>query len=329
MGKCIRCQRFVPGDMIGAVCSACQAQINAEKAKNMPKRYYGPIRFYCSGCGKLMREDANGSAVILPNQTKDGDGFYHIYDSMCGKCAKKTAKHMGKVLKRLVKILLLLAIIGGIIYFGGNMLNRAVLGKSDLSEKGFYKKLSAVEENPGLIKNVDDGKPTGETIVGFILDAIEKDDYHMYYYTETGKIEVQKRTSAGKSAFYWKFDKDYGKFGDKLYVLDGDTLLESGDEKIAYMSTAAKYDELTAALNAYLPENICAKETFTAQNTLSDDKYMIDVLISDDSTVYIDWNEGEYFEKSPDVFIRMTFSEQGKGYVTMSAPKTADFTVVE
>jgi len=326
MGRCYKCGQPVPGDVSGQLCSRCQKEVNDKRNASLNKTIYAPARHFCSGCGKLMRESQSDRITVSPNDKPDPDGFYHVYDVVCSDCAVRKVKKGGKVLK----FFFIIFLIGALVYGGGLLFNKVILGTDSVVQKGFEKNLQKVESDSRLIKDVDDGNEPGATIAGYISEYFEKDDYHLFLYTDKGKAEVQKHTSLDKSDFYFKFDKGYDEtLADKLFVISDGILYAVGDEKIAYYSSSAEYTKLCLQLNQFMPDNICLKEPFNSQSTLKTDDYMIDILYADGSTVYMDWNKGKFYEKKGDNFIYMTFSEQGKGTLAMSKPKLSDCQIVE
>ena len=92
MGRCVRCGQPTPGDIQGQLCTKCKnadAQAAAAKAN---KIIYAPAKFYCKGCCRLLNELSSSRISVRPNEKPDSDGFCHVYDSYCGKCAVPTAK---------------------------------------------------------------------------------------------------------------------------------------------------------------------------------------------------------------------------------------------
>lgn len=326
MGKCYKCGQPVPGDVQMQLCSRCQQELARKKAESLDKVIYAPVRYYCPGCGKLMSESQSGRITVSPKEKKNSDGFYHKYDSYCSDCAVKKVKKGGKFLK----FLLIIIVIGALVYGGSLLFNKSVLGTSSVVEKNFERNLEKAESDSDLIKDVRDENAPGVTIAGYIAEYFDKDDYHLFLYTDNGKIEVQKHTSLGSAEYYFKFDKDCGEvLGGKMFVVDDDYLYEVGDDKIAYSVSSEKYSEIFAMLREYLPENICLKEPFNSQSTLKKNgEYTVDILYGDNATVYMDWDKSKYYEKKSDIFIYMTFSEQGKGTLAKTKPKLSDCEVI-
>lgn len=331
MGRCYKCGQPVPGDVQMQLCSRCQQELARKKAEGLNKVIYAPVRHYCPGCGKLMSESQSGRITVSPNEKKESDGFYHKFDTYCSDCSVRKVKKGGKFLK----FFLIIIIIGALVYGGSLLFNKSVLGTSSVVEKNFERNLEKAESSPDLIKDVRDDSAPGVTIAGYISDYFDKDDYHLYLYTDNGKLEVQKHTSIGSAEYYFKFDKGYGEmlggkmFGGKMFVVDDDYLYEVGDDKIAYSLSSDKYSEIRSMLQEYLPENICLKESFNSQSTLKQNgEYTVDILYGGNAIVYMDWNKSKYYEKKSDSFIYMIFSEQGKGSLVMTKPKLSDCEVI-
>lgn len=324
MGRCVRCGQPTPGDIQGQLCTKCKNADARAAAAKANKVIYAPAKFYCKGCGKLLNELSSSRISVGPNDKPDSDGFYHVYDSYCSECAVSTAKKHAKRGGRFIKFLLIILIIGGIVYGGGKAFNKLVLGGSKITEKAFEKRLTAAESDSRLLEDVTDDKAPGESIAGFVLDAFIKNDYHMYLYTDAGKIEVQKYTTLGSPEYYFLFDKDCGVFGGKMFVETADALYETGDANIIYTLGGDEYNEIHGILEQYLPENACVQGSFNKQNTIKDDNDLIDILYGDDSTVYVDWYDEKYYEKKSDTFIYITFSAPGEGTITMHKPADGD-----
>ena len=328
MGKCSHCGREVPWDN-GGLCAACR---DAENAKNQAKKfvYTGPVKYVCPDCGKVISEEQFGRAETEYELTPRSDGFAYI-SQLCGNCSQKRAVHSVKKFGKFIKVLLIIAVIGGLVYGGSLLVNKIVLGTSKLPEKAYEAVLKKAEENELLIKNVDDGVAPGATIAGYIRDYFDKDDWTVTAYGLNTKAEVQKKTSLGNAEYYFKFDKNSEeRLKNRSFALIDGNIIEKGKENICYKPTAQEYDGLLEKLSAYLPENICVLENFTSQSTLSvKDKYMIDILYGENFTLYMDWNKSSMYEKTEDGLISMSFFESGRGRTTISVPKISECRTVE
>lgn len=329
MGRCYACGQPVPGDIQMQLCENCKRKQSEKQAQNLNKVVYARAKFYCSGCGKLIRQSDSARISVSPSMKTDADGYYHVYE-YCSDCAVETAKKTVKTSGKFLKFIIVIFIIGAVVYGGGKLFNKGVLGTNSLVQKAFDKKISAFESDGSVIKNVEDENAPGVTVIGFLHDSIDTDDYHVYFYNDSGKAEVQKSTNAMGTDYCFSFDKGFGEtLGGKKFAMDSQYIYDV-DEKIAYASSSSEYAQLNELLNAYFPENVCAKRKFNRQDTMkTDNDAYIDVLYGDDATVYIDWSDGKYYEKSDDSFIYVTFSESGKGHDNMSKPKISDCTVVD
>lgn len=329
MGRCYACGQPVPGDIQMQLCEKCKRKQNENLAQNLNKVVYTRAKFYCSGCGKLIRQSDSARIFVSPTMKPDADGYYHVYE-YCSDCAVDAAKKTVKTGGKFLKFIIVIFIIGGLVYGGGKLFNKGVLGTNSLVQKAFDKKLSAFESDGAVIKNVEDENAPGVTVIGFLHDAIDTDDYHVYLYNDSGKAEVQKSTNALGTDYCFKFDKGFGEtLGGKTLAVDSQYIYDV-DEKTAYSSSNYEYSLYKELLDVYLAENICAKHTFNRRDTLkTDDDSYIDVLYGDDATLYVDWSDGKYYEKADDSFIYVTFSESGKGHDNMSKPKISDCKVVE
>lgn len=300
------------------------------------KIYRGRIKHYCRGCGKLLKTEWQGvyeselSGII----SVDSDGFAHVNDMLCGECQSienaHTIKKAGKAAKILGIVAAVVAVLCLVFVGGGYLLNNFVFSSSDTLEKAYAKKLEKFEKDERVKKNVDDGKPAGETVTGYIAGCFAKEDYVMHAYLSEGTVEIQKTLSGLKTEYYFKFNKGFKELENKVYALIDGLIYESGKEKIAYRESSESYAPLKERLESYLPQSVCLKQKFTSQSTLMvDGKAVIDVLYSSVGTTYCDWDKSRFYEKGSDIFVNISFYEAGKCRKTISAPRLSDCKIEE
>ena len=132
---------------------------------------------------------------------------------------------------------------------------------------------------------------------------------------------------ANKTLYSLQFDKDYGKYANKTYVIKDNVIYENGDEKFAYHATSEGYADLKEALEAYLPEYSFKTDIFSSRASISDETNVItDVLYSSSTTVYCNYDESKFYFKSSNEFYYASFDEAGKGK-NISFPKESEYSV--
>lgn len=257
----------------------------------------------------------------------DSDGFAIVRDRLCGECQYEenavAIKKSGKVFKFLAIVVIAILLITGIVLATGYFLNNAVFGDSDLLKKSFAKKLEQFEKDERK-KVYNDGC---ETVAAAIKECFSANDYAIYYYGENGKVEITKYTLANTTLYSLQFDKDYGKYANKTYVIKDNVIYENGDEKFAYHATSECYSDLKATLEAYLPEYSFKTDIFSSYASVSDETNVItDVLYSSSTTVYCNYDESKFYFKSSNEFYYASFDEAGKGKA-VSFPKESEYSV--
>ena len=291
--------------------------------------YTGPIKHYCACCGKLLKTEWSGwhESDLSSVMQVDSDGFAIVRDRLCGECQYEenavAIKKSGKVFKFLAFAAIVILLITGIVLAAGYLLNNAVFGNSDLLKKSFAKKLDQFEKDERK-KVYNDGC---ETVAAAIKECFSANDYTIYYYGENGKVEITKYTLANTTLYSLRFDKDYGKYANKTYVIKDNVIYENGDEKFAYHATSEGYSDLKATLEAYLPEHSFKTDIFSSRASISDEKNVIaDVLYSSSTTVYCNYDESKFYFKSSNEFYYASFDEAGKGKA-VSFPKESEYSV--
>lgn len=291
--------------------------------------YTGKIKHYCSCCGKLLETEWNGryESDLSSVMQVDSDGFAIVRDRLCGKCQHEenavAIKKSGKVFKFLAIAAIVILLITGIVLAAGYLLNNAVFGNSDLLKKNFAKKLDQFEKDERK-KVYNDGC---ETVAAAIKECFSSNDYTIYYYGENGKVEITKYTLANTTLYSLQFDKDYGKYANKTYVIKDNVIYENGDEKFAYHATSEGYSDLKSTLESYLPEYSFKTDIFSSRASISDETNVItDVLYSSLTTVYCNYDESKLYFKSSNVFYYASFDEVGKGK-NISFPKESEYSV--
>ena len=292
-------------------------------------KYEGKIKHYCACCGKLVKKEWMGryESVLDSTIRVDSDGFAIVHDCLCGECQHEenavAIKKYGKVFKFLVIAAIVILLITGIVLATGHLLNNAVFGNSDLLKKNFDKKLEQFEKDERK-KVYNDGC---ETVAAAIKECFSANDYAIYYYGENGKVEITKYTVENTTLYSLQFDKDYGKYANKTYVIKDNVIYENGDEKFAYHATSEGYSDLKATLEVYLPEHSFETHIFSSYASVSDEKNVItDVLYSSSTTVYCNYDESKLYFKSSNEFYYASFDEAGKGK-TVSFPKESEYSV--
>ena len=302
-----------------------------ESEKLMAKKYVykGKIKHYCACCGELLETEWNGryESDLDSTISVDRDGFAIVRDRLCGKCQHeenaRTIKKAGKAFKFLAIAVATILLITGVVLAAGHFLNGAVFGNSDWLKKSFDKKLEQFEKDERK-KEYNDGC---ETVATAIKECFSSNDYTIYYYGENGKVEITKYTVANTTLYSLQFDKDYGKYANKTYVIKDSVIYENGNEKFAYRVESEGYSELKTALEVYLPENSFKTDIFSSRASVSDETNVItDVLYSSSTTVYCNYYESELYFKSSNVFYYASFDEAGKGK-TISFPKESEYSV--
>lgn len=166
-----------------------------------------------------------------------------------------------------------------------------------------------------------------ETVAAAIKECFSANDYAIYYYGENEKVEITKYTLANKTLYSLQFDKDYGKYANKTYVIKDNVIYENGDEKFAYHATSEGYADLKEALESYLPEYSFKTDIFSSRASISDETNVItDVLYSSSTTVYCNYDESKLYFKSSNVFYYASFDQAGKGKA-VSFPKESEYSV--
>lgn len=291
--------------------------------------YTGPIKHYCSCCGKLLKTEWSGryESDLSSVMQVDSDGFAIVRDRLCGECQYEenavAIKKSGKVFKFLAIAAIVILLITGIVLAAGYLLNNAVFGDSDLLKKSFDKKLEQFEKDERK-KEYNDGC---ETVATAIKECFSANDYTIYYYGENGKVEITKYTVANTTLYSLQFDKDYGKYANKTYVIKDNVIYENGDEKFAYHATSEGYSDLKSTLESYLPEYSFKTDIFSSRASISDETNVItDVLYSSLTTVYCNYDESKFYFKSSNEFYYASFDEAGKGK-NISFPKESEYSV--
>ena len=291
--------------------------------------YTGKIKHYCSCCGKLLKTEWSGryESDLSSVMQVDSDGFAIVRDRLCGECQYEenavAIKKSGKVFKFLAIAAIVILLITGIVLAAGYLLNNAVFGDSDLLKKSFDKKLEQFEKDERK-KEYNDGC---ETVATAIKECFSANDYTIYYYGENGKVEITKYTVANTTLYSLQFDKDYGKYANKTYVIKDNVIYENGDEKFAYHATSEGYSDLKSTLESYLPEYSFKTDIFSSRASISDETNVItDVLYSSLTTVYCNYDESKFYFKSSNEFYYASFDEAGKGK-NISFPKESEYSV--
>lgn len=290
--------------------------------------YTGRIKHYCACCGKLLETEWNAryesdlSSVVQV----DSDNFAIVRDRLCGKCQHEEnagkIKKAGKVFKFLAITAVVVLLITGVALATGYLLNGAVFGNSDMLKKSFDKKLEQFEKDERK-REYNDGC---EAVATAVKECFSTNNYTIYYYGENGKIEIIKYTVANTTLFSLKFDKNYGEYANKTYVIKGGVIYENGNGKFAYNATSESYSDLKAALESYLPEYSFKTDIFSSRASISDETSVItDVLYSASTTVYCNYGENELYFKNSGEFYSASFDETGRGK-TVSFPKESEYT---
>ena len=190
-------------------------------------------------------------------------------------------------------------------------------------KKTLTKKLGQFEKDERK-KDYNDGC---EVVAAAVKKCFSANDYTVYYYGENGKVEMTKYTVANTALYSLQFDKDYGKYANKTYVIKDNVIYENGNEKYAYHATSEGYSDLKATLESYLPEYSFKTDIFSSRASISDETNVItDVLYSSSTAVYCNYNESELYFKNANEFYYASFDETGKGK-TISFPKESEYTV--
>ena len=237
------------------------------------------------------------------------DGYYHVtFNNNRGWCRDCLAKRRKKIIKTtsiVVAVILLISFVG--------TLFRLFLGNNSGFYEWTYKQSLKTFENHAEYK-ADTGTATpGKQVIDSIAKVTEEGDFYMHFYDE-GSGEVQKYTLGDQVTYFYSFNDGCGELSNTTYIHADNILYVNGDEKIAYHSTAAEYSELLKKLQAYLPNNYCAKDTYTREGQLAserDDLYAV-IAYGENRTALYDSSHGYYFEKTPELFIRIHFGEDDK-----------------
>mgnify|MGYP001778805530 CR=1 FL=1 len=92
--------------------------------------YTGPIKHYCSCCGKLLKTEWSGryESDLSSVMQVDSDGFAIVRDRLCGECQYEenavAIKKSGKVFKFLAIAAIVILLITGIVLAAGYLLDR-------------------------------------------------------------------------------------------------------------------------------------------------------------------------------------------------------------
>ena len=220
----------------------------------------------------------------------------------CRDCLAKRRKKIIKTTLIVVAVVLLLSFIG-------TAFESFLSSNYGFYEWTFEQSLKTFENHAEYQE--DNGTATpGKQVIDGITKEIGEGDFYMRFYEE-GSGAVQKYTLGEQVYYYYAFNDGCGDLSDTTYIHTGDILYVNGDEKIAYHSTAAAYTELLNKLQTYLPNNYCAKDTYTREGQLAseaDDLYAV-IAYGEDRTALYDGSHGYYFEKTPELFIRIHFGE--------------------
>lgn len=291
--------------------------------------YTGKIKHYCACCGKFLETEWNGRHESDLDSTirVDSDGFAIVRDRLCGNCqyeenAEKTKK-AGKTFKVLAIAAVVILLITGVVLAAGYFLNGAVFGNADLLKKSFDKKLGQFEKDERK-REYDDGC---ETVATAIKACFSSNDYTIYYYGENGKIEIIKYTVANTTLYSLKFDKDYGEYANKTYVIKDGVIYENGNGKTAYHATSEGYSDLKTTLESYLPEYSFRTDIFSSRASVSGKTNVVaDVLYSSSTTIYCSYEESELYFRNTGEFYYASFDKAGGGKA-ISFPKESEYTV--
>ncbi len=259
--------------------------------------YYNhiPAKIRCECCDKERTVSSyrvssrDQSYVEAANTEAARYGYFHTSEKMCPACKKKRNI-------RIVLGVLLLAAVICTTSFGCELFEAGCT--DDLRHWTYTQVLKRVESNPTYAP-ADDTDGIGIYTRGYLQDGILSHDYHMQYTGDT-PFEVQKDTTGGKIAYLYKFGEGHGELSNRTFIHWDNTLYLPGDTPVAYLPTASEYTAYLTALQAYLPENYCMKDTFT-QEYLVDDKdksIVASVSYGDGVTAmaYMQY-EGDYLDK--------------------------------
>ncbi len=290
--------------------------------------YEGPVQYLCEGCGKKTRKSSfDRISNVSMKVNLDSDGYFRCRRGYCTECSKRITKGMGRVVKAIV----IFFVVGAILSFGSLILYNLFGG--GLHEYTYDKVLKECQSHPDIMNDVSNKNGVGTTTFEIMKKNLSDGDYFMYIYGE-GRAEVQKDTTDGKSTYIWRFKKGYGELSKRTYILENEILYELGKEKIAYHSTAAEYEPLLKKLQAYLPENYCGKGDYTSESRLDDADTLLtaNIVYGDGVTcLYHSTLDSEtfeetayYYEKSDEVFLRLSIDEYGDNDAIKTAPKLSD-----
>ena len=286
--------------------------------------YKGKVKHCCKYCGRPVRFSENGElrSTLSSKVSVDEQGYAISLDDICSECSVKVAKKTGKVFKKLLIFLVIVALIGG----GLLVFKNCAFGNSGLYEWAMNKKLNEYEKSDKLIEDYVLFESGADYTLETLKGNIESNDYKMRYYSGDGNAEVIKYTLSDEVFIQWSFSKGFSELSNKTFVLRDGVIYEDGDQKIAYNSSSKKYSEIMDKLSAYLPENCCCKGSYTSADKLDDpEKNLIAHIIKGDSdTVLYEVTKDKYYEKTVDIFIYLEITGPTEGD-SVIIPEKSDY----
>ena len=286
--------------------------------------YKGKVKHCCKYCGRPVRFSENGElrSTLSSKVSVDEQGYAISLDDICSECSVKVAKKTGKVFKKLLIFLVIVALIGG----GLLVFKNCAFGNSNLYEWAMNKKLDKYEKSDKLIEDYVLFKSGAEYTLETLKEDIKLNDYQKRHYSGDGNAEVIKYTLSDEVFIQWSFSKGFSELSNKTFVLRDGVIYEDGDQKIAYNSSSKKYSEIMDKLSAYLPENCCCKGSYTSADKLDDpEKNLIAHIIKGDSdTVLYEVTKDKYYEKTVDIFIYLEITGPTEGD-SVIIPEKSDY----
>ncbi len=247
------------------------------------------------------------------------DGYRHIFwDNSRGWCEKCLAERRKKIFKTtaiVVAVILVISLVG--------TLFRSFLGNNSGFYEWTYNQSLKVFENHEEYQMDTETATPGKQVVDSIATASKESDFYMHFYDE-GSGEVQKYTLGDQVTYFYSFHDNCGELSNTLYIHTDNILYVNGEDKVAYHSTAAEYKTLLQAVQAYLPKNYCAKGPYTSQGQVNstEDALYATIAYGEERTALFDSGHGYYFEKTPELFVRIHFGEDDN---MKSLPDLADY----
>lgn len=251
------------------------------------------------------------------------DGYYHReFDNprgWCPACIWERRKKIAKITSITVAVILILS-------FAATAFSSFLNQNSNIYEWTYNMLLEKYENHAEFEANVETDVPGGQ-IAAEIAKRSAESDFYMHFY-DAGSGWVQKYTDVKSVIYFYSFGDGCGELSGTVYIHMDGVLYVNGDEKVAYRKTAAEYDELLAKLEAYLPVNYCAQDTYTSEGRLASDadELYATIAYGEECTLLFDTGSGYYFEKTPEKFARIHFGEEDR---TEKIPRISDYRVVE